>query len=416
LQTALNRIEQFLANDLVMGVVAQPHSTVNLRRLMDTHGIFLCKLSPDQLGGDVQRFLGTLILTEIIRAAFSRNNVPKEQRVLFRVTADEFQDFVNMAGGAAAVEKVLSQLRGLGVGMALAHQTLDQLPRELLGIIFGNVASKVFFPLRGDAPVIAKLLGEPVRPEDLAGLDRYHMLQVLFGQTGLVGPVTVAPLPLARPTANPGADGGVPAPVRRHPLVAQWFAPPNIPIDALAVPGPIRDALRRPANETTADQRGRLTRLYRLVHGAERDRMVTRILGALDPEDLAAYVDCRRAHDAAVRAAILAHPQLVPDKRARLKLLSDLRYGTPPCEVRAQVQRVLGQRETGSAEIDADRLIAMSAGTGTPDRSAAGPGARVATGIPDGMDGTAVRGGAGRGSGAIPTPPAGAVLDADDLV
>ena len=31
----------------------------------------------------------------------------EEQRVLFRVTADEFQDFVNMAGGSAAFEKVL---------------------------------------------------------------------------------------------------------------------------------------------------------------------------------------------------------------------------------------------------------------------------------------------------------------------
>src|SRR5262249_44726590 len=157
--------------------------------------------------------------------------------------------------------KVLSQLRGLGVGMALAHQTLDQLPRELLGIIFGNVATKVFFPLRGDAAVIARLLGEPVRPEDLAGLDRFPMLQVLFGQARRVGPVTVAPLPLTRPAANPGAAGAVPAAVRREPVIARWFHPPAVPIDALAVPGPVRDALRRPPDETPAGQRARLTRL-----------------------------------------------------------------------------------------------------------------------------------------------------------
>ncbi len=373
MQTALNRIEQFLANDLVMGVVAQPHSTVNLRRLMDTRGIFLCKLSPDQLGGDVQKFMGTLILTEIIRASFSRNNIPKEQRVLFRVTADEFQDFVNMAGGSAAFEKVLSQLRGLGVGMALAHQTLDQLPRELLGIIFGNVATKVFFPLRGDALIIAKLLGEPVRPEDLAGLDRFHMLQVLFGQTGSVGPVTVAPLPLARPAANPGTVGQVPATVSQQPAVAQWFHPPPVPVDALAVPGAIRDNLRRPAQETPAAQRARLTRLYRQLHGAEHDRNVTRILGALDERDLPVYVACRRVHDAQVRAAILAHPQLVPDKRARLKLLSDLQYGTPACEVRAQVQRVLGQREGTGIGLDADQITE----TGTARPAVGAPAGQV---------------------------------------
>ena len=252
--------------------------------------------------------------------------------------------------------------------MALAHQTLDQLPRELLGIIFGNVASKVFFPLRGDAPIIARLLGDPVRAEDLAGLDRFHMLQVLFGQTGLVGPMTVAPLPLARPAANPGAAGQVPATVRQQAVVAQWFQPPKVPADALAVPGPIRDGVRRPAHETPAARHARLTRLYRLLHGAEHDRMVTRILGALDEEILPTYVACRRAHDEQVRAQVLAHPQLVPGKRARLKLLSDLRYGTPACEVRAQVQRVLGQREAAGIDLDADQMTEMGAGRPAGDR------------------------------------------------
>jgi len=58
--------------------------------------------------------------------------------------------------------------------------------------------------------------------------------------------------------------------------------------------------------------------------------------------------------------------KLSPDKRARLKLLSDLRYGTPLCEVRAQVQRVLGQRDDDGG-LDADDLT--ETGPPPPERA-----------------------------------------------
>ena len=67
------------------------------------------------------------------------------------------------------------QARGLGVGLVLAHQHLDQLDRPVLAAVLANAGSRVLFRLdHDDATVMAKRTGGLLKPEHLQALDPYE--------------------------------------------------------------------------------------------------------------------------------------------------------------------------------------------------------------------------------------------------
>jgi DNA helicase HerA-like ATPase len=88
--------------------------------------------------------LGTLFITKLKHAVLSRVDTPEDQRRPFFLHIDEFQAFI---GDTYALEAFISGSRKFRLGLTLAHQTLDQLPRELRTVILGNVGTKIFFRL-----------------------------------------------------------------------------------------------------------------------------------------------------------------------------------------------------------------------------------------------------------------------------
>lgn len=57
-------------------MLAQPKSTITLRRLMDEGAIVVCNLAKGRLGEGVAHLLGALLTTAIAQAALSRADVP----------------------------------------------------------------------------------------------------------------------------------------------------------------------------------------------------------------------------------------------------------------------------------------------------------------------------------------------------
>jgi type IV secretory pathway TraG/TraD family ATPase VirD4 len=67
-------------------------SSFNLREIMDDKKILLIKLDGGRLKDDGD-LLGSLLMTKIRMVAFSRSDIPKEQRTPFYLYIDEFQNF-----------------------------------------------------------------------------------------------------------------------------------------------------------------------------------------------------------------------------------------------------------------------------------------------------------------------------------
>jgi hypothetical protein len=146
-----NKVNAFLADERISQMLSHPKSSFNLREIMDQKKILLIKLNNGKLR-DSADLLGSLFMAKIQLAAFSRTDVPEAARVPFYLYIDEFQNFAS-----ESFSVVLSEARKYGLSLIIAHQTLEQIPKELRSIILGNAGIQVYFRMnREDAELLAK--------------------------------------------------------------------------------------------------------------------------------------------------------------------------------------------------------------------------------------------------------------------
>ena len=136
-------------------MLAQPKSTITLRRLMDEGAIVICNLAKGSLGESTAHLLGALITTSLAQAALSRADTPAAERRVFHLYADEFQSFAT-----ESFALILSEARKYGLTLTIGHQYLDQLPYRLRSAVFGNAGSIVACRTgAADAPIVAEQIG-----------------------------------------------------------------------------------------------------------------------------------------------------------------------------------------------------------------------------------------------------------------
>ena len=150
-----NKIGRLLATPALRNMLAQPKSTINVRRMMDEQRILIVNLSKGALGESTAHLLGAFLTTAIAHAALSRADLPEAERQPFYLFADEFQTY---ASDSFAL--VLSEARKYALALTLGHQYLGQLPLQLRQAVLGNTGSVISFRVGAeDAPLLASHIG-----------------------------------------------------------------------------------------------------------------------------------------------------------------------------------------------------------------------------------------------------------------
>jgi hypothetical protein len=150
-----NKIGRLLASSTLRNILAQPVSSIDLRRMMDEERILIVNLSKGALGEGAAHLLGALLMTTIANAALSRADTPEPERRLFHIYADEFQSYAT-----DSFALILSEARKYGLALTLGHQYLGQLPQTLRQAVLGNTGSFVAFRVgTEDADLLAGHLG-----------------------------------------------------------------------------------------------------------------------------------------------------------------------------------------------------------------------------------------------------------------
>lgn len=150
-ESTLNKARAFMSNDHVRQMLSAVKSTFNFRDIMDDRKILLVKLNRGKLKGDAD-LLGSLLLSKIQMAAFSRTDVPQSERVPFYLYIDEFQNFAT-----ESFIQTLAEARKYGLSITLAHQNLAQLPPSLRASILSNCGLQAYFRIsRDDANMLAR--------------------------------------------------------------------------------------------------------------------------------------------------------------------------------------------------------------------------------------------------------------------
>jgi hypothetical protein len=166
-----NKIGAFLADPRLRSLLTKPANDLRLRDIMDTGKIFLVNLGKGSLGEDSASLLGSLLVSSLSLAAFSRIDTEERDRRDFFLYMDEFQNFTTLS-----VANMISELRKFRVGLILANQHLSQLEPDIRSAVLGNAGTLVSFRLGAeDAAIVARELAPTFLPEDLIGLGNHSI-------------------------------------------------------------------------------------------------------------------------------------------------------------------------------------------------------------------------------------------------
>lgn len=188
----LNKLRAITLRPSLRAVLAQSQG-LSLPEVLAAGRILLVPLRRAVLGPEATRLLGSMLVAQLWQAIGVRSNLPRSQRHPTFVYLDEVQDLLHTP---LDLGDALAQARGLGVGLTLAHQHLDQLDRSMRASLLANARSRLAFRLgSGDATRLAREFEPDLTAMDLRGLPAREMAMQLLveGQraiaTGRAGPL-----------------------------------------------------------------------------------------------------------------------------------------------------------------------------------------------------------------------------------
>lgn len=188
------KFSPFTDNSIVRNIVWQPVSSFNFFDAMQQNKIILVNLSKWLLGEESSQLLGRFISTQIKVAALRRASIPEEERKPYFLYVDEFQNYVSKS-----FESVLSEARKYRLGLAVAHQYIDQLKQGWLGgqidlskAIFGNVGTMMAYKVGApDAEFLEKEFSPEFNQLDLVNMDKFKWVIKLSVGTQPTRPFSV---------------------------------------------------------------------------------------------------------------------------------------------------------------------------------------------------------------------------------
>ncbi len=164
-----NKIGQFTSNPLIRNIVGQPHSSFDIRKIMDEKKILIMNLSKGLVGESNANLLGSMLTTRIYLAAMSRADMSVQElnkMPNFYFYVDEFQSFAN-----ATFANILSEARKYKLNLTIAHQYVEQMEEDVKNAVFGNVGTTIAFRVGPfDAEVLETIYAPKFYAVDICNL------------------------------------------------------------------------------------------------------------------------------------------------------------------------------------------------------------------------------------------------------
>ena len=133
----LKRLWGVLATPAFERMFAQRDNKLDLYAAMNDGKIILVSTAKDLLKTEGSALFGRFFISMLAQAALERSTLPEARRTPTFVYVDEAQEYFD-----DSIETILSQARKYRVGIALAHQTLDQLSPRLRSAFLSNTSLK----------------------------------------------------------------------------------------------------------------------------------------------------------------------------------------------------------------------------------------------------------------------------------
>jgi hypothetical protein len=96
-QSLLNRLDAIQRNPYIKHVISQPTPSFDFVKVMEQRKIVLLRMPPWQ-DNESKAFIGTLVISQLLKAIFLRADVSEHLRTSFAIYCDEFRDYSEDTG------------------------------------------------------------------------------------------------------------------------------------------------------------------------------------------------------------------------------------------------------------------------------------------------------------------------------
>ena len=127
-ESVLNKVGAFVINPRLRLILGQGENRLPFREIMDGQKVLICDLG--RVDGETRRLLGSLIVTGLEQAAFSRKDLPREERQPFFFLIDEFQDYCANEGSVQTLARILSECRKFGLHLGSGAPDVEPAGQE----------------------------------------------------------------------------------------------------------------------------------------------------------------------------------------------------------------------------------------------------------------------------------------------
>jgi len=195
----VSKVGRFVENEMMRNIIGQSKSAFNFREIMDTGKILLVNLSKGLTGDVNANLLGLILVSKLQMAAFTRAEIPEEERRNFFLYMDEFQNFIT-----PSIATILSEARKYKLNMIMAHQYMGQLVKdgksEIRDAVLGNVGSMLCSRVGPeDTEVLGKVYEPVFSPYDLMNNKEFTWNAKIVVNNTQTKPFTLATEMAAKP-------------------------------------------------------------------------------------------------------------------------------------------------------------------------------------------------------------------------
>ncbi len=120
LKSTFNRISLF-ERPYIRDIISQPKPTIDFTKIMEDRKIVLLKLPMSPSDDETRSFIGTLVISQLLKVIFLRADISEHLRVPFALYCDEFHNFAT-----PDFAKLFAQTRKFKIMPVVAHQNRAQ--------------------------------------------------------------------------------------------------------------------------------------------------------------------------------------------------------------------------------------------------------------------------------------------------
>lgn len=138
----LNKLRAFLLRGPVRAIVGQANPKLDIDALINCGGLLLVRIPKGTIGEETSRLLGAFTVARVWQAVMKRAAVAEARRADTTLYVDEMHNYLALP---RSFEDLLAEARGYRLSLVLAHQHMNQLPKDMREALAANARTKLVF-------------------------------------------------------------------------------------------------------------------------------------------------------------------------------------------------------------------------------------------------------------------------------